>query len=129
MCCSTSRSKFITSGLVRFSCLNSSHAANRCSGEVILSNIRLCVFIYMVDADIPILKKSYDLYRALSGYRKLVSKQDRFTVFERSENVTLDMVECILEAGYSKSSDKTLVLERASVKLNLLRFFVRLMKE
>lgn len=83
----------------------------------------------MADADIPILKKSYDLYRTLSGYRKLIPKQERFTIFERSENAILDMVECILEAGYSKSADKSLVLERASTKLNILRFFVRLMKE
>lgn len=81
------------------------------------------------DADIPILKKSYDLYRTFNDYRKLVPKSDRFTIYERSENAILDMVECILEAGYSKSSDKAAILERASMKLNLLRFFVRLMKE
>jgi hypothetical protein len=83
----------------------------------------------MTDADIPILKKAYDLYRTFNEYRKLVPKQDRFTIYERSENAILDMTECILEAGYSKSSDKIAILERASMKLNLLRFFVRLMKE
>lgn len=83
----------------------------------------------MNDADIPILKKSYDLYRTFNEYRKLVPKQDRFTIYDRSENAILDMVECLLEAGYSKSSDKAVILDRASMKLNLLRFFVRLMKE
>ena len=83
----------------------------------------------MTDADIPILKKAYDLYRTFNEYRKLVPKADRHTIYERSENAILDMVECILEAGYSKSSDKTAILERASMKLNLLRFLVRLMKE
>src|SRR3989338_6950 len=88
-----------------------------------------CTFSYMTDADIPILKKAYDLYRIFNEYRKLVPKADRHTIYERSENAILDMVECILEAGYSKSSDKTAILERASMKLNLLRFLVRLMKE
>jgi hypothetical protein len=83
----------------------------------------------MTDADIPILKKAYDLYRTFNEYRRLVPKSDRFTIYERSEGAILDMVECILEAGYSKSSDKVAILERASMKLNLLRFFVRLMKE
>ncbi len=83
----------------------------------------------MTDADIPILKKVYDLYRTFNEYRRLVPKSDRFTIYERSEGAILDMVECILEAGYSKSSDKVAILERASMKLNLLRFFVRLMKE
>ncbi len=83
----------------------------------------------MNDADIPILKKSYDLYRTFNEYRRLVPKQDRFVIYERGEGAILDMVECLLEAGYSKSTDKVAILERASVKLNLLRFFVRLMKE
>ncbi|HEY4516408.1 MAG TPA: diversity-generating retroelement protein Avd [Candidatus Paceibacterota bacterium] len=83
----------------------------------------------MNDADIPILKKSYDLYRTFNEYRRVVPKADRHTIYERSENAILDMVEYILEAGYSKSGDKVAILERASVKLNLLRFFVRLMKE
>lgn len=83
----------------------------------------------MTDADIPILKKSYDLYRTFNEYRKLVPKVDRHTLYERSENAILDMVECILEAGYSKSGDKVVILDRASMKLNLLRFLIRLMKE
>ena len=71
----------------------------------------------MTDADIPILKKAYDLYRTFNDYRKLVPKSDRFTIYERSENAILDMVECILEAGYSKSTDKAAVLERAYAKV------------
>src|SRR3989344_6009328 len=93
------------------------------------SRIFACTFSYMNDADIPILKKSYDLYRTFNEYRRVVPKADRHTIYERSENAILDMVEYILEAGYSKSGDKVAILERASVKLNLLRFFVRLMKE
>lgn len=83
----------------------------------------------MNDSDIPILKKSYDLYRTFHEYRRVVPKAERFTVYERSENAILDVVECILEAGYSKAADKALVLEQASVKLNTLRFFVRLLKD
>ena len=83
----------------------------------------------MNDSDIPILKKSYDLHRTFHTYRRIVPKAERFTLYERSENAILDMVETILEAGYSKSAQKALVLERASVKLNVIRFFVRLLKE
>lgn len=62
-------------------------------------------------------------------YRKLVSKADRFTVYERSENLIIDIIELFLEAGYTKSAHKCAVLEKASVKLNTLRFLIRLMKE
>ncbi len=83
----------------------------------------------MNDADIPILKKSYDLYRTFHEYRRVVPKAERFTLYERCENAILDMVEAILEAGYAKSVQKAAVLERASVKLNVVRFFIRLLKE
>lgn len=41
----------------------------------------------------------------------------------------MDTIELLIEAGYSKNVDKAKVLDRASVKLNTLRFFIRLMKE
>lgn len=83
----------------------------------------------MNDTDIPILKKAYDLYRTFHMYRRVVPKAERFTLYERCENAILDTIEAILEAGYSKSTQKAFVLERASVKLNIVRFFIRLLKE
>ena len=49
-------------------------------------------------------------------------------IWERSENALLDTLECFLEAGYTRQVDKYAILERGSVKLNLFRFLVRLMK-
>ena len=83
----------------------------------------------MNDSDIPILKKAYDLYRAFHEYRRVVPKAERFTIYERCENAILDVIEAVLEAGYSKGSQKTTALERASMKLNIVRFFIRLLKE
>src|SRR3989338_5968979 len=83
----------------------------------------------MNDFDIPILKKTYDLYRLFHEYRRVVSKQYRFTIFERSENCMLDIVESILAAGYGEKTMRLAALERASMKLNVLRFFIRLMHE
>lgn len=82
----------------------------------------------MNDIDIPILKKSYELYKVFHDYRKIIPKSERFTVYERSENLIVDMMEFFLEAGYTRSN-KVVTLEKASVKLNTLRFFIRLMKE
>jgi hypothetical protein len=83
----------------------------------------------MNDLDMPILKKSYDLYKTFHEYRRLVPKTDRFTIYERSEGVIIDVVECLIEAGYGQKDTKTALLEKASVKLNTFRFFIRLMKE
>jgi len=83
----------------------------------------------MNDLDIPILKKSYDLYKIFHEYRKVVPKCDRFTIYDRSECAIIDIVESLVEAGYVSKTNKTTILERASLKLNLLRFLTRLMKE
>ncbi len=83
----------------------------------------------MNEIDIPIVKKAQELYSIFHEYRKVVPKSDRFTVYERGENLIVDIIELFFEAGYSKSGNKTIILEKASVKLNTLRFFIRLMKE
>ena len=46
-----------------------------------------------------------------------------------SEGIIIDIVESFLEAGYGQKGSKIAVLEKASVKLNTLRFFIRLMKD
>ncbi len=83
----------------------------------------------MNDFDIPIFKKAYDLYKTFHEYRRLIPKQDRFTLFERCEQTILDLIEGIMQASSQKQQEKVATLERASLKLNMLRVFVRLMKD
>jgi hypothetical protein len=83
----------------------------------------------MNNNDIPVLNKSYELYKLFHEYRKVVPKQDRFTIYERSENVILGTIELLLEASFGNRERKIILLEKASVKLNILRFLIRLMKE
>lgn len=83
----------------------------------------------MDNFDIPIFKKTYDLYKTFYGYRNAISKQDRYTIWQRSENVIIEILEGILMASQAYKSDKIPILEKVSVKLNFLRVFLRLMKE
>lgn len=83
----------------------------------------------MNDNDMPILKKLNELYKVFLELRKLIPKQDRHTIYERSEQTLLDTIQMLFHAGYAKSDTKKIVLEKASVKLNLLRFLIRTMKE
>jgi len=83
----------------------------------------------MNEFDIPIFKKSYELYKLLHDFRRLVPKQDRFTIFERVNTITLDIIENIMRAGGQSKSAKIPSLEDASAKLNMLRVFIRLMKD
>lgn len=83
----------------------------------------------MEELDIPIFKKSYELYKLFYSYRYSVSKQDRYTIWLRCENIILDIIEGILIASQAYKTEKLPSLERASIKLNFLRVFFRLMKE
>ena len=83
----------------------------------------------MSDLDIPIFKKSYDLYRIFYNYRLDVPKQDRYVLWQRCEDGLLAVIEHILLASQSNAKDKLPILERTSVRLNVLRVLVRLMKD
>lgn len=83
----------------------------------------------MNEFDIPIFKKAYELYKTFHEYRKTVPKQDRFTIFERGEQLVLDVLENILRASSQQKKEKASTLELASLKLNMLRIFIRLMKD
>jgi len=83
----------------------------------------------MNEFDIPIFKKSYDLYKTFHEYHRLIPKKDRFTTFERSENVLLDVISGIFRASGQSRKEKIPTLEQVSLYLNLFRVFIRLMKD
>ena len=83
----------------------------------------------MNDLDIPIFKKSYELYKTFYSFRLIVPKQDRYTIWQRCETLILEILEGLLYASQTPKAEKLPFLEKTSMKLNFLRVFVRLMKD
>jgi four helix bundle protein len=83
----------------------------------------------MNDLDIPIFKKSYDLYKEFYQLRLTVPKQDRYTLWQKCESILVEVLEGILTAGQQSKMDKLPTLEQTSIKLNFLRICIRLMKD
>jgi len=83
----------------------------------------------MQEFDLPIFKKTYELYKNFHLVRSSVGKQDRYTIYQKCENIILDIFEGILQASQSVRTEKLPVLEKASLNLNFLRVFLRLMKD
>src|SRR5258708_5566598 len=83
----------------------------------------------MDNFDIPIFKKAYDLYKLFYSYRNLMSKQDRYTIWQRCDGLMLEILESIMAAGQTSKGEKMMFLKKANVKLNFLRVFIRLMHE
>ncbi len=83
----------------------------------------------MNDLDIPIFKITYELYKDFYLHRRHIAKQDKYTIWQRAETLVLELVEGILWASQLSKKEKGQVLDRVSIKLNLLRVFLRLMKD
>jgi len=83
----------------------------------------------MNDFDIPIFKKTYDLYKLFYGYRNIISKQDRYSIWQRCDGMILEILENIMTGSQMTKGEKLPILEKASIKLNFLRVFIRLMHE
>ena len=83
----------------------------------------------MNEFDIPIFKKTYNLYKEFYALRLTVPKQDRYTIWQRNENLMIDVLENLLLASQQTRSEKLPTLNQASLRLNTLRVFIRLMKD
>ena len=83
----------------------------------------------MNEFDIPIFKKSYDLYKNLHEHHRVVPKKDRFTVYEHAENALLRALSGIFKASTQPKREKVSTLNDVSSDINLFRIFVRLMKD
>lgn len=81
------------------------------------------------EIDIPIFKKSYDFYKTLYIFRTTIPKQDKYVIWQKAEELTIEIIEGIISASYKQKFEKNTVLEQVSLKLNILRTILRLMKD
>ncbi len=79
--------------------------------------------------DIPIFHKIYDLYKQLHSYQNRIPKSERYTLWQKCENTTLELLEALIETSHRKGEQRLDVLYTLSNKLDLLKVFVRLAKE
>lgn len=83
----------------------------------------------MSESEIPIFKKIYELYRLMHSYRNSIAKADRYSLWQRAENVCLELLELVLGAAQESKAAKLPLLQNASIKLSVLRAFIRLAKD
>ncbi len=78
-------------------------------------------------SDLPILQKIADTY--IIWHRNLANLErlSRYTLGEKIDNLFTDTIELILLAGYAQRDQKSIIVDRASTKLDSLKFFLRLM--
>lgn len=83
----------------------------------------------MNEFDIPILKKTYELYKEFYVYCKSFPKQDRYVLGQKCEDIIAEILQYLLSASGLPKAEKIPELDKASAKLNLLRVYIRLAKD
>lgn len=75
----------------------------------------------------PVVTKTYDLILWLLPKLAKFPRDQRFLLGDRIENTLLDCLELLIEATYSK--EKAGILKNVNLKLEKLRFLVRISKD
>jgi len=89
--------------------------------------IRKAALIMSNTEGIAIFKKIYDLDLLVYQYVRFFPKSDKFVLGERIEHASIDLLEGIITANQQREKQASLV--EASVKLDILRIFIRLSKD
>ncbi len=82
-----------------------------------------------LNLDIPIFQKAYELYKLFYQYALDLPKKDKYTIGQRIDNTILDIIESIILASQLSKTEKLPVLQKTSIKLDLLKVLVRLSKD
>lgn len=77
--------------------------------------------------DIPIFTKLYEFYNKLTQAITSFPKTKSYTLGQKLDNVTIEMLELLFSIPLSAS--KTAVLQQISIKLDLLKILLRLSKD
>lgn len=80
----------------------------------------------MSTTEIPIIRKTYECYATFHSLTKLISKNDRYTVWQKCQITCLEILEQFIRIGYTAPTARHAMLITASVRLDILKLLVRL---
>jgi hypothetical protein len=79
--------------------------------------------------DIPICHKMYELYKLLHSYQSDIPKLERYTLWQKCENTSLDLLEALIATSHRRGEERLNILYKISSKLDFLKILIRLAKE
>lgn len=87
--------------------------------------------IDMINAahDAPIIQRLYLFYRSAYLVIEKMPKKDKYALGERTQKITLDVLELLIAASYFPKEKKLACLQQATMKLDLLKLLLRLANE
>ena len=82
-----------------------------------------------VHNEIPLIQKTYNLYKTTHEYSKLFPKSDKYSLGEKLKATILETLEFLMEAETAKRDWKAPILEKVNRKVGLLKLLFRLANE
>lgn len=82
-----------------------------------------------VHNEIPIIQKTYDLYKTIYEYTKAFPKSDKYALGEKIKELILETLELLIEAESAKREWKEPILEKVNKKLGVIKLLNRLANE
>ncbi|MFA5358810.1 MAG: diversity-generating retroelement protein Avd [Patescibacteria group bacterium] len=79
--------------------------------------------------DTPIILKTYELYKIFYGYLELFPKKDKYALGGKCEEYILEIMELLIATSVGVRTDKSRLIQQASLKLDILKVFIRLVKD
>ena len=79
--------------------------------------------------ELPIILKSYALYKPIDAINETLSKRRRYSLGTSTEQTLLELLRQLIGEKHAPASHKSLYLLRAQSELELLRFKLRLYLE
>src|SRR3989344_2316046 len=79
--------------------------------------------------DTPIFQKTYELYKEFHRHQVNLPRMERYTLGLRCENAILDLLEAFIAASQQTKAEKLPTLQKASIKLDMTKVFIRLCKD
>jgi hypothetical protein len=80
----------------------------------------------MQQFDIPIIQKTYVLYKSLHELQKTITKMERYSLWAKCQNTVLKTLEGLIRAGYMNQEQRHNQLLAVAVEVDLIRVFLRL---
>ena len=77
----------------------------------------------------PLFQKVYDLYRLLHLYHDKIPKPKRYTIWQKCESATLDLLEALIATSHLSGEKRLGSLRLMSQKIDLLKVLTRLAKD
>jgi 23S rRNA-intervening sequence protein len=79
--------------------------------------------------DIPLFHKVYDFYKLLHSYHEKIPKTQRYTLWQRCENISLSLLEQLISTSHLQGMERVQILHAISHNVDLLKVLIRLAQE